>query len=293
MIASHIYESKKTSLREQEIIMIKVHAIQTGMVQIKMNQIQGKNNHYPKLFNILFAQEWSNWLPIYAWAIEHPEGIFVVDTGETAKTSQKGYLPFHPYYKLAVRFKVKPEDEIGPQLTKLGLEPKQVKKVIMTHLHTDHAGGLHHFPESEILVDPTEHNSATGLKGIVGGYLPHRWPKWFNPKPIHFENVPFGPFDKNYRVTTDGNIIIVPTPGHVSTHISVIIRAEGINYFLAGDTSYTQALMVKGYSDGLSTDEAKPTLKKIQQFARENPTVYLPSHDPASADRLVNKQTVY
>jgi hypothetical protein len=44
-------------------------------------------------------------VPILAWVIEHPEGIIVVDTGETARTAEPGYLPsWHPYYRFAVRF---------------------------------------------------------------------------------------------------------------------------------------------------------------------------------------------
>ena len=53
----------------------------------------------------------------------------------------------------------------------------------MTHLHTDHAGGLHHFPDSEILVSRRELAYASGLLGRLRGYPNQRWPAWFDPTP--------------------------------------------------------------------------------------------------------------
>jgi glyoxylase-like metal-dependent hydrolase (beta-lactamase superfamily II) len=41
---------------------------------------------------------------------------------------------------------VRPEDEIGPQLRSMGITQEDIKTLILTHFHTDHAGGLHHFP---------------------------------------------------------------------------------------------------------------------------------------------------
>jgi hypothetical protein len=63
-----------------------------------------------------------NALSIYAFAIEHPEGVIVVDTGETARTSETDYFPsWHPYFRYGLREWVAPEDEIGPQLQRLGI----------------------------------------------------------------------------------------------------------------------------------------------------------------------------
>lgn len=47
---------------------------------------------------------------------------------------------------------VAPEQEIEPQLRRIGIEPEQVRTVVLTHFRTDHhAGGVHHVPTSEIL----------------------------------------------------------------------------------------------------------------------------------------------
>lgn len=271
--------------------MTKIHLIQTGTVKIKKSQRrqEGKSG----LGKVLWGKEWTEWLPIYAWVIEHQEGLIVVDTGETARTAEAGYFPrWQPYYKLAVRMDVSPEQEIGLQMKKLGLDPEDVKQVILTHLHTDHAGGMHHFPNSKFLVSEKEYRSALGLPGMIQGYLPHRWPEWFSPQFIHFEHKGIGPFEESYSVTKAGDVTIVPTPGHTPNHTSVIVKIDEISYFLAGDTSYTQDLLLEKHPDGVSPNPeiARQTIDKILQYSKSEPTVYLPTHDPYSEDRLKNRK---
>jgi len=265
---------------------IKIHAIQTGRVRIKQSQLKRRAGGPLRL---LFDPQWSEWLPIFAWVIEHPEGIIVVDTGETSRTATPGYHPrWHPFYRRATGFDVKPEDEIGPQLRGMGIGPKDVRTVILTHLHTDHAGGLHHFPHSKILVPGREYLSARGWLGKLNGYLPHRWPAWFAPVAIPFVPAPHGPFAQSYPVTKAGHVLVVPTPGHTPDHVSVIVQTAGRNYFLAGDASYSEAQLLERHADGVSLHPktSLATLRTIREYLASTSTVFLPSHDPASATRL-------
>ena len=132
---------------------MKILAIHTGTVRVKVCQTVGRGRGFMRQVNILLDRSWTEALPIYAWAVETPDGVILVDTGETARTGEPDYFPrWHPYFRLAVQLDVSPEQEVGPQLLKLGIRPDDVQTVILTHLHTDHAGGLHHFPKSTILV---------------------------------------------------------------------------------------------------------------------------------------------
>lgn len=273
---------------------MKIHAIQTGTVQIKRNQVIGKGLGALRLVNVLFGREWVEPpVPIYAWVIEHDEGMIVVDTGETARTAEPGYFPrWQPYYKIAVRFQVLPEQEIGIQLKQMGIQPKDIKKVILTHMHTDHAGGLHHFPESKIHMYMPEYQRTRGFRGKVDGYLPHRMPNWLSPIPIEFNNGTMGSFDKSWNVTSKGDVKVVPTHGHTPAHVSVIYKMEDIHYFLAGDTSYSEQNLLGKIADGVSPDpnQAINTMQTILDFAKQFPSVYLPTHDPDAESRLKNKQ---
>jgi glyoxylase-like metal-dependent hydrolase (beta-lactamase superfamily II) len=217
--------------------------------------------------------------------------VIVVDTGETARVNDPGYFPrWHPYYRLGVREWVEPEEEIGPRLREVGIPPEEVRWVVMTHLHTDHAGGLHHFPNSEIIVTRREFENARGTLGKVRGFLPHRWPSWFSPKLIELEPAAYGPFPGSLRLAD--RIFLVDTAGHTPGHISVVVEEEHHAVMLAGDASYTEQLMLAGEADGVSPDlqAAGVALTRIQELARHRPVVYLPSHDPDSAQRLADRR---
>jgi glyoxylase-like metal-dependent hydrolase (beta-lactamase superfamily II) len=269
-----------------------IHAIQTGSVRVKRAQARRKPGG---LARVLTDSHWTDWLPILAWVIDHPEGPIVVDTGETSRTQDPSYYPrWHPFFKWAVRMNVRPEDEIGPKLRELGVDPASVRTVVLTHFHTDHAGGLHHFPKAEIFVSRSDHLAASGFSGTIQGFLPHRWPGWLNPFPIDFLPEGFGAFDRSFPITKAGDVLVVPTPGHTPGHISVVARKDGLDYFLAGDTSYSQALLLQRESDGVSPRPSVTieTIGRILDHASHHPTVYLPSHDPESEARLSRRLTL-
>jgi N-acyl homoserine lactone hydrolase len=190
-----------------------------------------------------------------------------------------------------VRFDIEPEQEAGPQLRAIGIGSGDVRRVVLTHLHIDHDGGLEAFPKSEILVSPGELARASGIAGRIRGYLPQRWPKDFNPKPLVLDGSPYGPFERSKRLGADGAIVVVSTPGHTPDHLSVIVEDGDKAVFLAGDASYSEATMLAGAIDGVSGDEgqAAATLAAIRAFVAAQPTIYLPAHDPDAARRLAKR----
>ena len=277
---------------KQDFVM-KVHAIQTGFVKIKCAQVDGRGHGLPRRLAIFTDPSWTEWLPTYAWVIEHGEGIIVVDTGQGAHLRESG-KSLHPYVRWEVAFQIEPEEEIGPQLRALGIGPRDVKQVVLTHLHMDHDGGLAHFPHSEILVAPGELRTASGWVGRIRGYIPHRWPAWFDPAPLALAAEPFGPFAASRRLTKAGDVVAVATPGHTADHLSIVVQDGDTALFLAGDTSYDERLMLAGKLDGVTADEAAAgaTLDAIRRLAQTRPTVYLPTHDPQSAVRLAGRRLV-
>jgi N-acyl homoserine lactone hydrolase len=193
---------------------MRIHIIQTGTVAIKQVQRSQHPSGNPVL-NILLDPHWTEPLPIFAFVIEHPEGLIVVDTGETSRVAEPGYFPgWHPYFRFGVREWVQPEEEIGPQMRAMGLDPNDVRWVLLTHLHTDHAGGLAHFPRAKHLLGRREYENDTGAPGMLRGFLPNRWPDWFHPTLIDLQPKPLGPFPGSYQVTQAGDVHFVPTPGH-------------------------------------------------------------------------------
>jgi N-acyl homoserine lactone hydrolase len=275
---------------------MKIHAIQTGTVALTSAWREGVGHGMRRLLHAIVDRDWTEPLPIYAFVIEHPEGVIVVDTGEDARASQGNYFAsWHPGLR-AFREWVEPEQEIRPQLERLGIRPGDVRWVVLTHMHTDHAGGLHHFPDNEILVTPTELEYASGLRGRLRGYVANKhWPAWFNPTLLELDPEPYGPFPQSLRLTHAGDVTLVPLPGHTPGQIGVLVDNGDHAVLLAGDSSYTQELMLRRKPDGVGADEEAEQLthERIRAFAAAIPTVYLVAHDPETGLRLAERRLVH
>jgi glyoxylase-like metal-dependent hydrolase (beta-lactamase superfamily II) len=256
-------------------------------VQVHRRQVEARRSGTRRRLEPLLDREWTEPLPILAWAIEHPDGIVVVDTGETARVSEPGYFPrWHPYFRLAVRFDVTPGDEIGPRLRALGIAPDDVRTVVLTHLHSDHAGGLHHFPRARVLVSAAELAVASGWRGRLGGYLPHRWPSWLSPVALELASGEAPEPFEDGAVVANG-IRAAATPGHTPGHVSVLVEGEP-PLVLAGDVSYTLDTMLRQRVDGVAPDDtaARATLARMRAYVERTGAAYLPAHDPQSPARL-------
>jgi N-acyl homoserine lactone hydrolase len=274
---------------------MKIHAIQTGTVALTTSWREGVGTGRRRLVHAVLDREWTEPLPIYAFAIEHPEGVLVVDTGETSRVAEPGYFPrWHPVFRLAVRERVEPEQEIGPQLERLGIRPRDVRTVVLTHLHTDHAGGLHHFRDARIIVSSAELEYARGPLGRLRGYPNKRWPAWFDPTVVDLDAPSLGPFPASLPLTEAGDVTLVPAPGHTPGHVAVLVDEGDHSVLLAGDSSYTEEAMLRGIMDGVGSDEdaERLTHERIRAYAASTPTVYLPTHDPQTAARLAERRTI-
>lgn len=83
-------------------------------------------------------------------------------------------------------------------------------------------------------------------------------------------------------------MLVVATSGHTPNHMSVIVRQNGISYFLAGDATYTEEALRERKVDGISPDQKKAlnTLDKIRKYATRERIIYLPAHDTKSVKRM-------
>jgi glyoxylase-like metal-dependent hydrolase (beta-lactamase superfamily II) len=88
-------------------------------------------------------------------------------------------------------------------------------------------------------------------------------------------------------LTRRGDVIAIPTPGHTPSHVSVLVHGQP-SWFLAGDTSYNEGLLLAGKVDGVSPNvaQALETGKKILRLTQQEALIYLPSHDPDNVARL-------
>lgn len=269
--------------------MTRIIPIKTGTIRIRPAHLKGNMSRplWRRRLDIVTDRDWTQPLPIYTYLIEHDEGLILLDCGET---SRAGFFPWwHPFFRFAVDLNVSPEDEIGPQLRRMGIDPtKDLRSLVLSHLHHDHADGLEHFKGTEIIVSRENFEVSQGLHGALIGAVPSQWPSWFDPSVRELDGPAVADFPGSLPLTQDGSVFAVPTPGHMDGHLSVVVRVRDITYFLAGDATYDQSLLQQRAVDGPSEDigVSLSTFDRITSFAAREPTVLLPAHDPAAQQRL-------
>ncbi|KAI1868005.1 uncharacterized protein JN550_006812 [Neoarthrinium moseri] len=201
------------------------------------------------------------------------------------------------------RTKIQPEDGIVTQLCRLGVEPKELQAVILSHLHGDHAGGLEELlssaPDVPVYVSKLhwETFGESPVAATLAGCNPQRWPSNFVPRLLEMTDEAVGPWESSSKITTDGRILAVSTPGHVAGHISLIVYGDShdgnsTTYFLPADATYGLDLLDAEEVDGVTEapETALDTIKRIKQYAAEKEVVILPSHDPNTPLYLRNRK---
>ncbi len=268
---------------------LRIHVIKTGT-------LVGNESFYR-------GEGWSSLLrprkdvefPAYSFVIERPEGLILIDTGLGSHTRS-------PRPRIQRRFVPDPqlEREIGPAMRELDLDPADVRRVILTHLDWDHAGGLAHFPQAEVLLHRPEHEFAQTFPGRQR-FEPQHWPQGFGPSLYDLDPDPYGPFPQSKVLTDDGELRLVPLSGHTPGQVGVIVERGDERLLFSADHILRQDWfyedLARGNSLGLGiffAEQARETSQRIQELADNQSTILIPSHDAETPARLLaQRATVY
>jgi len=270
----------------------KIHLLSTGSVSVKTKFREATKKGYLAMIDFMLDKSFTEWMPIWVMVIEHPEGIFVIDTGENADVNNPGYFKssgaFANWFDTTqFKFKVEKEQEIGPQLNDLGIPIEKIRAVILTHLHLDHIDGLQYFPSTPILVNRREWEKPYGD-------LPKLYPSWFRPDLIEL-SVQFDVFERAQFLTQSRDLLLVETPGHTPHHCSVVLITDDCIIFFAADICYSQYQILEEKYSGANASykKSKDTYEKVKRFAQKNRVIFLPSHDQGASRRLRELKSLF
>jgi Metallo-beta-lactamase superfamily. len=94
------------------------------------------------------------------YLVDHPQGTAVVDTGlsHDMLDDPASYGPYGAEFMEAFLPAIEYTPEMHPraQLEDAGYSPEDVDYLVLTHLHSDHAGHIDTFPNAEIIVQESE-----------------------------------------------------------------------------------------------------------------------------------------
>ena len=271
---------------------VKIYGLKIGQLAIKKSALNSKR---PGIVSTLMSfkdKEFGEWLPVWTWLIVHPEGTFLIDTGLSADVNQKGYFKgidvvSRYYFEQQMKFEISSSEEIDEQLKKIGVKPESIDKIILTHLHIDHVGGMKHFPKTPILVNEKEWKTKDGA-------FPKLFPSNLNIQPLKLASR-FESFEKCHYLTKGKDLIMIHTPGHTRGHTSVaLISKENWLYLFGGDVAYSSLrLLNKTFSATIkSFKENSESCHKIIQLSKKMKMVFLPTHDIENVERLKNNDGI-
>lgn len=271
-----------------------VHAVSTGWAKVRKEHRYG--SAMPRLWWALTSQSWTE-IPITAYVLVHNDGLVLFDTGlDPAIGTDPNYVSSaigRFFLRRLFRFHIGPDDRLGKQLKALGFAPSDVRKVVVSHLHWDHIGGIADVPHAELLVSEDEWRQLTDphpeREWIFREHIELPGARW---RPIAFKPTDdplFAPFGGCYDVMKDGSMTLLRTPGHTPGSMSMLVRDVGLPpLLLVGDLTYTGDLLEKDRVPGTgNAKQLRASFAKVRALKQKLPElVILPAHDPEAAKAL-------
>jgi N-acyl homoserine lactone hydrolase len=271
---------------------VKVHLVSTGAVSVKTKFRDATKTGLLAMLDFMLDKNFTEWMPIWVMIMEHPEGVFIIDTGENSQVNDPGYFKssgiFANWFDTTqFKFKVERNEEIDKQLQDLHIPFENIKAVVLTHLHLDHIDGLKYFPSTEIIVNKYEWEKPFGD-------LPKLYPPWFKPTLVELKEE-YDVFEHAYYLTKSKDLLLVQTPGHTYGHCSVLFKTDNCIIFFGADICYSQKQILENKYSGTNASHAlaKNTYNKVREFSRKHKVIFLPSHDAEASMRLKELQPLY
>ena len=231
-------------------------------------------------------------IPILCALVRHGSEYFLIDTGLNHNFAFKpaDYMGKFTFF-IAKMVREMPTmskgQDVVAQITRMGLIPEQITKIVLTHAHFDHTGELQAFPKAQVLIGPGETKFIQRAFGETHGVLKKDF-SWDAIKELSFTDTkPFLTFTGSLDLFPDKSVTIVPTPGHTPGSISVYVRTKQAQFLFCGDAAYAPVNIEKPVNTGYNDNPpiSWETIERLHDLHSAMPGLKIITfHDPAFAD---------
>jgi N-acyl homoserine lactone hydrolase len=215
------------------------------------------------------------------WLINHGSEWLLWDTGvpESALNDPRGWstLPKLIIYHL--------DKTLTDQLAEIGLKPRDITRVAISHTHGDHIGNVGLFPNSTILMQQAEYSwihSPNGSNDNVNQLMALARNLLGTPKNLQL-------VDGDTDVFGDGSVTLVSTPGHTPGSQSLLVHLKNSGFIiLSGDVVHSEENFERNIVPSLNTNEAESiaSMEKIRQMIAIYKARLFNNHDKKQTDKL-------
>jgi glyoxylase-like metal-dependent hydrolase (beta-lactamase superfamily II) len=236
--------------------------------------------------------------------VETEAGPVLIDTGFGLEDVNRPVPRLSRAFYMADRVHLEADETAVSRLRWMGIDPRDVRHIVMTHLDFDHAGGLTDFPDATVHVHARELAASRRRSTPIarGRYRPaqldHPMREYSNPGPMWFGLPTLRGLEE-----LPPSIFFVPLPGHTEGHCGVAIDTGDGWVLHAGDAVFMHAELRQpirmpplsaAYQNVMQVNrEARlQSRRMLQTLAREHgdEVTILCTHDPslpAGAERRV------
>ncbi len=231
-------------------------------------------------------------LPCNCLLIESNAGLILVDTG--LGLNDVRLRTSTPLLDAFARPRYQASETAYQHIVALGLNPDDVRHIVLTHLDIDHAGGLSDFPGAKVHLHAREHQSATGPwhwqqlryqqrqwhHGVQWETYRPQGETWFGLEAVH-----------HLRGLPE-EIVLIPLCGHTHGHSGVAVHTSEGWLLHCGDACFQTGQIADParatpFLSALQWAEAADPIRwglnlwHLQQFRSKHPAIrVICSHEP-------------
>jgi glyoxylase-like metal-dependent hydrolase (beta-lactamase superfamily II) len=201
------------------------------------------------------------------WVIRSAEGPVVIDTG---------FAVDEAYWAGDAVHRPVPET-----LDAIGLDPRDVRHLVLTHYHFDHAGHVDLFPNAIVHSSAAEHAawSRASTDELAEGFV----------DPRHVAQIARVEREGRLRLLPDaptpiaGGACTVPAPGHTPGQLAVVVQTPSGTRILAADAVHFAEQLEERWDFFAHGDpaEARRSVRMLTGLRDRTGGLLIPGHEPA------------
>ncbi len=218
--------------------------------------------------------------------VRHPQGAFLFDAGLGTHAGA--------HFADAMPFWLRPLMQYTqhvPAKRALGAEAGMIGRIILSHMHWDHVGGVEDFPQAEVLAGRKDYELATGGGAAHALFVPGQIDEANPWRLVDFTGGAYENFDRSQDLFGDGTVVLVPLPGHTPGALGMFVNLRsGKRFFFVGDAVWAiegfRIPAPKFWVSRLLVDhdsaETERSLLRVARLMRHDPDlIVVPAHDEA------------
>jgi N-acyl homoserine lactone hydrolase len=211
-------------------------------------------------------------VPICCYLMETANGHVMFDTGLDSRPLQD-IAASHAHF-VNDRFPAPPlvlaDHELLPQLAAVGVDPADVREIILSHAHGDHTGHLRDFPKARVTIQRMEYDAAFSADGRASRNFAE-----------------YGDAAINWNIV-DGDVQVMPgidlvlTRGHRPGHQSAVVRLpnSGVKILIGDVADLLENFDREILGSSMDDTAALASIRRLKAIASETGGELVPLHDP-------------